>query len=76
MNIALPEIDGRITSRAISFKADFGRSENVETNIIGHQPESSRIRFTADLAANWIKLAKTSAETRQTGSAGDFLWLQ
>lgn len=64
MNISLPEIDGRLTSRAISFKADFGRSDAVETNLIGHKPIESRIDFVSGLATNWIKLAGKKREER------------
>lgn len=59
MNVSLPEIDGRITTRAISFKADLGFNEQIEANLVGHKPEKSRTRFVAQLAANWAKLANT-----------------
>ncbi|GJM03451.1 MAG: cobaltochelatase subunit CobN [Rhodomicrobium sp.] len=65
MNVALPEIDGRLTSRAISFKAELGRDDNVEANIIGHQPEPGRVGFVASLAANWAKLAHTPVAERR-----------
>lgn len=65
MNVALPEIDGRLTSRAISFKAELTRDETVEANIIGHQPEPDRIAFTAELATNWATLAATPAKDRR-----------
>ncbi len=65
MNVTLPEIDGRITTRAISFKSDFGRDENVETSLVGHKAEPSRTEFVAKLAANWAKLQSTEITNRK-----------
>ena len=59
MNVALPEIDGRLTTRAISFKTDLGRHEAAETDLIGHTPQTDRSKFVAALTANWIKLQVT-----------------
>ncbi|GAA6211505.1 cobaltochelatase subunit CobN [Hyphomicrobiales bacterium 4NK60-0047b] len=65
MNVTLPEIDGRITTRAISFKSDFGRDENVETSLVGHKAEPNRTEFVAKLAASWSKLQSTEIEKRK-----------
>lgn len=59
MNVSLPEIDGRITTRAISFKADLGRNKEVEVNLTGHQVKTDRAEFVAELAANWVRLQTT-----------------
>ncbi|WP_338441189.1 cobaltochelatase subunit CobN [Synechococcus elongatus IITB4] len=56
MNVALPEVDGRIITRAISFKATQGWNLDLETDVLGYQPLPDRIQFVADLAANWVKL--------------------
>lgn len=56
MNVALPEVDGRIITRAISFKATQGWNPALETDVLGYQPLPDRIQFVADLAANWVKL--------------------
>src|SRR5438067_10325049 len=65
MNVALPEIDGRILSRAVSFKAPLGRDPETEADLVGYQPVADRIAFVADLARNWARLrAKPSAERR------------
>lgn len=64
MNVVLPEVDGRIFTRAISFKeiAERGPAELDEPR---HAPEGSRIAFVADLAANWARLRRTpNAEKR------------
>ena len=65
MNVALPEIDGRILSRAVSFKAPLGRDPETEADLVGYRPVADRIAFVADLARNWARLrAKPPAERR------------
>jgi cobaltochelatase CobN len=59
MNIALPEVDGRIISRAVSFKALQSRHPVLQTDVLGYQPVADRLQFVADLAANWVKLRQT-----------------
>ena len=56
MNVALPEIDGRILSRAVSFKAPLGRDPETEIDIVGYRPVADRVAFVADLARNWARL--------------------
>ncbi|WP_457797521.1 cobaltochelatase subunit CobN [Methylocystis sp. S23] len=57
MNVVLPEVDGRIFTRAISFKeiAARGAAELEEPR---HAPDASRIAFVAELAANWARLRR------------------
>jgi len=65
MNVALPEIDGRILSRAVSFKAPLGRDPETEADLIGYKPVADRIAFVVDLARNWARLhAKPPGERR------------
>jgi cobaltochelatase CobN len=65
MNVALPEVDGRIISRAVSFKAVQLHHPNLETDVVGYEPIASRIDFVAELAANWVRLRhKPSSERR------------
>lgn len=65
MNVALPEVDGRIISRAVSFKSVQTRNEALETDVVGYEPISDRINFVADLAYNWLKLRHTKASERR-----------
>lgn len=58
MNVVLPEVDGRIFTRAISFKAEARRRVASEFSEIRHAPEPSRIDYVAALAANWAKLRR------------------
>src|SRR5215470_11099234 len=67
MNVALPEIDGRILSRAVSFKAPLGRDPETEADLVGYRPVADRIAFVADLARNWSRLrARPPAARRIT----------
>ncbi|NRP73717.1 Aerobic cobaltochelatase subunit CobN [Ensifer psoraleae] len=65
MNVALPEVDGRILSRAVSFKAASVYDPAVEANIVGHEPLLDRVRFAARLAANWARLRRAKPEARR-----------
>ncbi len=65
MSIVLPESDGRVFTRAISFKEKTEENKQLEFARIIHQPEPSRIEFVAELAANWAALArKKNAEKK------------
>ncbi|MCB1422332.1 MAG: cobaltochelatase subunit CobN [Nitratireductor sp.] len=65
MNVALPEVDGRVLSRAIAFKTASRFDERVEANIVRHEAEPSRIGFVADLATNWARLRSTPVNNRK-----------
>ncbi|MCA1370070.1 cobaltochelatase subunit CobN [Bradyrhizobium sp. BRP14] len=65
MNVALPEVDGRILSRAVSFKAASVYDPLVEANIVGHEPVTDRVRFAARLAAKWARLRRARPEARR-----------
>jgi cobaltochelatase CobN len=65
MNVALPEVDGRIITRAISFKSVQTWNEKLETNVVVYQPKRDRINFVADCAANWVNLANTPKKERK-----------
>jgi cobaltochelatase CobN len=65
MNVALPEIDGRILSRAVSFKAPLGRDPETEVDLVGYRPVADRIAFVADLARSWARLREKPAAERR-----------
>jgi len=65
MNVALPEVDGRILSRAISFKGEAYFDEATECPVAAYRARGDRIDFVAKLAANWAGLrAKPEADRR------------
>ena len=59
MNVALPEVDGRIITRAISFKSSQTWNKKLETDVVIYEPDIDRVNFVADLASNWVKLKQT-----------------
>ena len=65
MNVVLPELDGRILSRAISFKADSLWHEGTECRIVTYREVPDRITYVAELAANWTKLRRTPEGQRK-----------
>lgn len=67
MNVALPEVDGRIISRAVSFKTIQTRNPDLETEVVSYEPVGDRIDFVADLAAHWVQLRQTPPAQRRIG---------
>ena len=65
MNVALPEVDGRVLSRAVSFKAEARRDEATECSLVTYEPVPDRIAFTARLAASWALLRATTPQDRK-----------
>jgi len=65
MNVALPEVDGRIITRAVSFKAVQTRNPHLETDVVIYEPVSDRIEFVAKLAANWARLRDKPPQERR-----------
>ncbi|HHL20393.1 MAG TPA: cobaltochelatase subunit CobN [Aliiroseovarius sp.] len=65
MNVALPEVDGRILSRAISFKGEAFFDEATQCPIATYRARGDRVQFVADLAANWIRLRTKAAGERR-----------
>ena len=65
MNVALPEVDGRILARAVSFKAEARFDRLTECPIVAYAPRRDRVAFTADLARVWIDLAAAPAAERR-----------
>ncbi|RRV05405.1 cobaltochelatase subunit CobN [Pseudomonas sp. v388] len=58
MHIALPELDGRIISRPISFKDLAWRSERSQSDVVCYRAQPERMDFVAELARRWIELAR------------------
>jgi cobaltochelatase CobN len=58
MHIALPELDGRIISRPISFKDLAWRSERSQSDVVCYRPQPERMDFVAELARRWVDLAR------------------
>ncbi len=65
MNVALPEVDGRIITRAVSFKAVQTWNPLLETDVVVYESMRDRINFVTQLAANWVKLRQTPPAERR-----------
>lgn len=58
MNIALPEIDGRIITTAISFKSSVGKDALTDSDILQYSTHEEGCDFVVDFANNWIALGQ------------------
>ncbi len=67
MNVALPEVDGRILTRAVSFKDEAYFDEATECPVAAYRARGDRIEFVARLAANWVRLQAAGAKERKIG---------
>ncbi len=65
MNVALPEVDGRIITRAVSFKSSARRDPLTQADLVDYAPVPDRIGFVADLARQWVRLRRTPPEERR-----------
>lgn len=65
MNVALPEVDGRIITRAVSFKSVQAQNASLQADVVVYEPVPSRVEFVAELAANWVNLRQTSLKNRK-----------
>lgn len=59
MNVVLPELDGRIFTRAVSFKADEQFHDGTQCRIVTYRPVPDRIAYVAETASNWTALRAT-----------------
>jgi len=65
MHVALPEVDGRIITRAISFKGLAHRCKITQVDVVRYQPDLERVRFVAELSQRWCRLRQlANAEKR------------
>ena len=65
MSVALPEIDGRLLTRAVSFKGDPVTDEATEITLSRYAPVPDRIAWVAALSKAWVDLARTPPEKRR-----------
>ncbi|MCL5775625.1 cobaltochelatase subunit CobN [Limibaculum sp. FT325] len=65
MNVALPEVDGRILSRAVSFKGEAFFDEATQCRITAYRARGDRVSFVARLAAAWARLRRERPERRR-----------
>uniref|UniRef100_UPI0028B12013 cobaltochelatase subunit CobN n=1 Tax=Pseudomonas sp. TaxID=306 RepID=UPI0028B12013 len=61
MHIVLPELDGRVITRPISFKDLAWRSERSQSDVVCYRAHPERMDFVAELARRWVALARLPA---------------
>jgi cobaltochelatase CobN len=67
MQVALPEIDGRIISRAISFKGLAYRCPRTQVDVVQYQADAERIAFVAELSRRWCRLQQLPNAEKKVG---------
>ncbi len=67
MQIVLPELDGRLSSTAISFKSEDAREDRLEYARTSHAPDPGGVALAAEQAARWIRLARSPRGERRIG---------
>jgi len=64
LQVALPELDGRVTTRVGAFKEQRQTSERLVSALAHYEPDPERLGWIAKLTAQWIRLRQTPAEER------------
>ncbi|MBL6936075.1 MAG: cobaltochelatase subunit CobN, partial [Alphaproteobacteria bacterium] len=65
MSVVLPEVDGRLFTRAVSFKERTRRDEATQCDLVAHEPVVDRVAFCADLTRAWVELRRSPASERR-----------
>ncbi|MDX2265792.1 MAG: cobaltochelatase subunit CobN [Hyphomicrobiales bacterium] len=67
MHVSLPELDGRITTRAVGFRAEAAYDAATQHYLTRSEPKTDRVEFVAQLASAWTRLRRTPAPERRIG---------
>ncbi|MGQ0334745.1 cobaltochelatase subunit CobN [Halomonas elongata] len=59
MQVVLPEMDGRVITRAVGFKAEAHYSERCQLSVVRHRLHPERAAFVAELAWRYARLRHT-----------------
>ncbi|MFM2404229.1 MAG: cobaltochelatase, CobN subunit [Pseudomonadota bacterium] len=65
MQIVLPEVDGRVATRAISFKGLAWRCERTQIDVVRYQADARGMAFVAELARRWCRLRRLPVAERR-----------
>ena len=65
LQIALPELDGRITSRVGAFKEMRSADQRLGTALQHYSPDRERLSWVAELLSNWCRLRATPPARRR-----------
>ncbi|MCP9786329.1 cobaltochelatase subunit CobN [Cyanobium sp. N5-Cardenillas] len=65
LQVALPELDGRLTTRVGAFKERSATSDTLATALHHYEPDRERLDWIAQLTGAWIRLRLTPAPERR-----------
>ncbi|MCT0207987.1 cobaltochelatase subunit CobN [Synechococcus sp. CS-1332] len=65
LQVALPELDGRLTTRVGAFKERTSTSDTLATALHHYEPDRERLDWIAQLTAAWVSLRLTPAPERR-----------
>jgi cobaltochelatase CobN len=65
MQVVLPELDGRLATTAIGFKAEQAPVAGLEFARTAYQPDAEGVALAAERAAGWARLAATPRAARR-----------
>ena len=65
LQIALPELDGRITTRVGAFKEAQRADPRLSTALLSYEPDRERLAWVCKLIARWCELRTTPAPQRR-----------
>ncbi|WP_165187071.1 cobaltochelatase subunit CobN [Caulobacter soli] len=65
MNVALPEVDGRLLAGATAFKAGLRFDARTQCDVVSHAAAEDRIAFAADMAKGWADLRRAALAQRR-----------
>ncbi len=65
MHVVLPEVDGRLFTGVVSFKAPEKKDPHLQFSRFSHRTQADRIEAVSDRIAGWHCLSKTPAKDRK-----------
>jgi cobaltochelatase CobN len=65
LQVALPELDGRITTRVGAFKEVVGTSDRLACALQQLRPDPDRLDWVGELCGRWVELRQTAADQRR-----------
>jgi cobaltochelatase CobN len=65
LQVALPELDGRLTTRIGAFKETRHSSDRLASALARYEPDGERIGWVCQLVAHWIDLRQTLVQERR-----------
>ena len=65
LQVVLPELDGRLTTRVAAFKEWTASDPNLGTALHRSEPDPQRLAWISELVERWIALARTPADRRR-----------